>query len=147
MDARQIKATVERQIKKLHGFEAAAEVLDDVGKSQLHRIADRNTDALPSLCLAVALDEATGHPLLIRMAAAHLGYRLVPIDGGTSVRNALAAAAGLAKDAGIVVDSIFEKAADGVFTPREISDASRELSDLEARCVVLRAALGVEGER
>lgn len=147
MDPLQIKAAVRRQIDALHGFEAAAEVLHDVGKSQLERITNKQTDALPSYHLAVALDQMTGRPELTRLAAAHLGYRLVPMDGDSSVADALAAAAGLAKDAGIVVDSIFEKASDGVFTPREISEASRELSDVEARCAAVRAALGREGGR
>lgn len=142
MDELQIKAAVRRQVKAFEGFEAAAEALGTVGKTQLHRLADPNTDAHISLKLAVELDALVGRPELIRLAAIALGYRLAPLSSREAVADALAALGEVSVKVGALVPSVLEKAADQVFTTNERLALNREIGEAQGALARLLNSIG-----
>lgn len=147
MDDRPIRAAINAHIKdRLGSYEAAAEQLTGVEKSQLQRYADLNGTARIPLVVALELDMLAGEPSLIRWAASKLNCRLVPFEARESVDGALDAVCDLVAKVGPLVQSVREKAADRKFTPSEIRDLHREIAPIGAALSALVRSIGGDDE-
>lgn len=144
MNDEPIRAAVAAHVHQLGGYDAATELLGSIEKSQLHRYAEKGGTARIPLALAIDLDAIAGNAALIRLAAARLGYRLVPFDAATSVDSALDAVCDLVAKAGALAPSVREKAADRVFSPNERRDLHREIAAVQASLAALTTSIGGE---
>ena len=138
-----VKAAVGRQIKALGGVESAA-ALASMAKTQLSNYANQDRGERIPAIVALRLDEAAGHPLILNAMASLIGCRVVRAEaGGGEIMAALAEAAA---QAGQLLSAGYAAAADGNFTTSErrgmVGDAVALIDKLNA----LLRAIGTEGE-
>lgn len=139
-----IKAAINRQVKAMGGVEAAA-ALVGMGKTQLANYQHPDRDERVPLVVALRLDEAAGDPLVLRAAAALIGYRLERLDDHAEgdILTALGSTAGTA---GQLLAEGYAAAADHTFSRAERRQMAKRAMDLQASLAALVAAIGVESE-
>lgn len=136
----QIKSALKRQISALGGLEASAE-LTGISKSHLQRLSDINARDRVALADAVMIDEIAGDPVILRVVAAALGYRLEAMSSGADDHNLRRNANTLtiqAAELGAAVDDALE---DNVISDNEDANLTRKLIDVQARTSEILKAL------
>lgn len=135
-----IKSALKRQIATLGGLEAAAELMG-MSKSHIHRLADINTRDRIALADAARIDEIAGDPVILRVVAASLGYRLEALSAdehGTNLRRDANTLIIKTAELGSAVSEALE---DGIISNNEVVLLSKMLIDLQARTSELLKAL------
>lgn len=135
-----IKSALKRQIATLGGLEAAAELMG-MSKSHIHRLADINTRDRISLADAARIDEIAGDPVILRVVAASLGYRLEALSAdepGTNLRRGANTLIVKAAELGAAMDDALE---DSIISNNEAVLLTKMLIDLQARTSELLKAL------
>ncbi|WP_284537412.1 phage regulatory CII family protein [Pleomorphomonas sp. T1.2MG-36] len=135
-----IKSALKRQIAALGGLEAAAE-LTGISKSHIQRLADINARDRVTLADAAKIDEIAGDPVILRVVAAALGYRLDALatdERGTNLRRDANTLIIKTAELGSAVSEALE---DGIISDNEVVLLTKMLIDLQARNSELLKAL------
>jgi hypothetical protein len=132
------KAAVRRAVTMAGGCTAAA-TITRVDGARLSRYGNIHDASFAPIDVAQQLDEAAGDHVILRAWADLAGFDLVPREASRVICADVTRQAGeIAKDAGELVSTAIEAAADGGLTPNEAMRIDSEAADVQERVVLLR---------
>ncbi|MBF0889792.1 hypothetical protein [Gluconobacter cadivus] len=123
-----IKTATQAAINRIGSIDAAASVVR-VGRSQLSEYQSRNYTAVVPVDVAIVLDEFAQEPLILGAMAHAAGYTLTPLNLGYG--DVAEIMEGVSLKAGLTMATTIRVLADGIVTPEEAADLSRDLANLQ----------------
>jgi hypothetical protein len=136
-----LKAATRRAVTMAGGCTALANTTR-VDAARLSRYGNIHEMSFAPIDVAQQLDEAAGDHVILRAWADLAGFDLVPREASKAICADVTRQAGeIAKDAGELVSTAIEAAADGSLTPNESIRIDNEAADVQERVVQLRTTV------
>ncbi|MEJ5141352.1 hypothetical protein [Gluconobacter albidus] len=123
-----LKTATQLAVRAIGGIDAAAAVTR-VGRARISEYQNRNSTTTAPVDIAIVLDEFAQEPLILGAMAHAAGYTLTPLHLGHG--DVAEIMEGVACNAGLTMATTVRVLADGIITPDEAADLSRDLSKLQ----------------